>query len=288
MAEVPQRKVVLENWPSVQAIGMVISVHRRGEKVTEKVRYYILSEYLKGAQFAKAVRQHWAIENNCHWQLDVLFNEDDRRVRERTLANNLSWLRRVAVSLLKHHPSKDSIKGKQQRASWNHHFLAQVLCFHGPNFAPPLFAGAAGAAVVALATIGLMAAVAWLSNTWQNGLAAHFQSYTGSTVFRQFSIDEGPCTILVLDQRTYPWFGSARQNHVIQPGHFRDTDDVLALLRNLDIRYVITRTRPEYTVFPYEKAWEGMGQVPGLTLIDQGRNLRVYSWRGRRPQSDTL
>ena len=153
---------------------------------------------------------------------------------------------------------------------------------------PLLFAGAAGAAVVALATIGMMAAVAWLSNTWQNGLAAHFQSSTGSTVFRQFSIDEGPCTILVLDQRTYPWFGSARQNHVIQPGHFRDTDDVLALLRNLDIRYVITRTRPEYTVFPYEKARERMGQVPGLTLIDQGRNLRVYSWRGGRPQSDTL
>jgi predicted transposase YbfD/YdcC len=130
VAEVPQRKVVFENWPSVQAIGMVISVHRRGEKVTEEVRYSILSEYLKGEQFAKAVRQHWAIENNCHWQLDVLFNEDDSRVRERTLANNLSWLRRVAVSLLKHHPSKDSIKGKQQRASWNHHFLAQVLCFH--------------------------------------------------------------------------------------------------------------------------------------------------------------
>jgi predicted transposase YbfD/YdcC len=93
-------------------------------------RLLILSEYLKGEQFAKAVRQHWAIENNCHWQLDVLFNEDDSRVRERTLANNLSWLRRVAVSLLKHHPSKDCIKGKQQRASWNHHFLAQVLCFH--------------------------------------------------------------------------------------------------------------------------------------------------------------
>ena len=119
VAEVPQRKVVFENWSSVQAIGMVISVHRRGEKVTEEVRYSILSEYLKGEQFAKAVRQHWAIENNCHWQLDVLFNEDDSRVRERTLANNSSWLRRVAVSLLKHHPSKDSIKGKQQRASWN-------------------------------------------------------------------------------------------------------------------------------------------------------------------------
>ena len=135
----------------------------------------------------------------------------------------------------------------------------------------------AGAAVVALATIGMMAAVAGLSNTWHNGLAAHFQSYTGSTVFRQFSIDDDPCTILVLDQRAYPWFGSARQNHVIQPGYFRDTNDVTVLLRNFDIRYVITRTRPEYTVFLYEDAWERLGQVPGLTLVDQGHNVRVYS-----------
>ncbi|RLT08201.1 MAG: hypothetical protein DWI22_08490 [Planctomycetota bacterium] len=135
----------------------------------------------------------------------------------------------------------------------------------------------AGVSVVTMATVGMMAAAAGLSNTWHTGLAAHFQSYTGSTVFRQFSIDEDPCTILVLDQRTYPWFGSARQNHVIQPGQFRAADDVLVLLRNSDIRYVITRTRPEYTVFPYEGAWEGMGQVRGLTLVDQGHNLRVYS-----------
>ena len=126
---VPKRKAVFGNWPSVQAIGMTISVCQRGEEVTEEVRYYILSEYLSGEHFSKAVRQHWSIENNCHWQLDVLFNEDASRVRERTLANNLSWLRRVALSLLKHHPCKDSVKGKQQRASWNHHFLAQVLCF---------------------------------------------------------------------------------------------------------------------------------------------------------------
>ena len=44
-----------------------------------------------------------------------------------------------------------------------------------------------------------------------------------------------------------------------------------------DHRYVITRTRPEYTVFPYEDAWERLGQVPGLTLVDQGHNVRVYS-----------
>jgi len=130
VATIPKRKSVFDKWPSVTAIGMVISVRQKGDEVTEDVRYSILSEYLNGDQFAKAVRQHWSVENNCHWQLDVLFREDDSRVRERTLANNLSWLRRVAITLLKHHPSTDSIKGKQQQAAWNQQFLAQVLRFH--------------------------------------------------------------------------------------------------------------------------------------------------------------
>jgi len=130
VARIPRRETVFQNWPHVTAIGMVISVRQQGDKVTEEVRYYILSEYLDGKQFAQAVRQHWSVENNCHWQLDVLFREDDSRVRERTLANNLSWLRRVAITLLKHHPSTDSIKGKQQRATWNEQFLAQVLRFY--------------------------------------------------------------------------------------------------------------------------------------------------------------
>jgi len=130
VAPVPKRAAVFKNWPQVTAIGMVISVREQGDEVTEEVRYYILSEYLSGDDFAKTVRQHWSVENNCHWQLDVLFREDESRVRERTLANNLSWLRRVAITLLKHHPSTDSIKGKQQQAAWNEQFLSQVLHFH--------------------------------------------------------------------------------------------------------------------------------------------------------------
>jgi len=92
--------------------------------------FFVTFDRQTGAQFTNANRQHWAIENNCHWQLDLMFNEDASRVREQTLANNLSWFRRVAISLLQRHPCKDCIKGTQQRASWNHHLLAQVLRFH--------------------------------------------------------------------------------------------------------------------------------------------------------------
>ena len=127
VAPIPRREKVFGDWPSVKAIGMVISVRQEGDEVTEEVRYYILSEDLTGKDFARAVRQHWSIENNCHWQLDVLFHEDASRVRERTLTNNLSWMRRVAISLLKHLPSTDSLKGKRQSAGWNDQFLAEVL-----------------------------------------------------------------------------------------------------------------------------------------------------------------
>ena len=62
-----------------------------------------------------------------HWILDVNFREDDSRTRERTLGNNLSWLRRFAVTLLKRHPVNDSLRGKMIRCALNPGFLTQVL-----------------------------------------------------------------------------------------------------------------------------------------------------------------
>ena len=59
--------------------------------------------------------------------LDVTFDEDQSRARERSLADNLSWLRRFGISLLKQHPSKHSIKGKSEIAGWDNDFLLQVL-----------------------------------------------------------------------------------------------------------------------------------------------------------------
>ena len=126
-APIPCHEAVFHDWPWVMAIGMAISLRQQGDEVTEEVRYYILSDYFTGKDFAHGVRRHWSIENSCHWQLDVLFGEDASPVKERILGNNLSWLRRVAISLLKHHTFPDSLKGKQQRAAWNENFLAEVL-----------------------------------------------------------------------------------------------------------------------------------------------------------------
>lgn len=113
-------------WPWVKAVGYSVRVTQHDGKETDEVRYYVLSRYLSGKRFAEAVRGHWAIEA-MHWVLDVTFREDDSRTRERTLGNNLSWLRRFAVTLLKRHPAKDSIRGKMIRCMLNTDFLTEVL-----------------------------------------------------------------------------------------------------------------------------------------------------------------
>jgi predicted transposase YbfD/YdcC len=127
LCKVPKDFAPAADWPQVKAIGYTMrwTTHADGSQTSE-VRYYISTRYLSGKRFAEAVRGHWGIEA-MHWVLDVTFREDDSRTRERTLANNLSWLRRFAVTLLKRHPDKDSIRGKMLHCGYSTEFLTQVL-----------------------------------------------------------------------------------------------------------------------------------------------------------------
>jgi predicted transposase YbfD/YdcC len=127
LTKVPPDFPLRKDWPWIKAIGYTVRVtgHADGRE-TDEVRYYVLSRYLSGKRFGEAVRGHWGIES-MHWVLDVTFREDDSRARERTLGNNLSWLRRFAVTLLKRHPIKDSIRGKMIRCMLNTDFLTEML-----------------------------------------------------------------------------------------------------------------------------------------------------------------
>ncbi len=119
------------DWKGLKTIGQVISITWRDGKECSDARYFISSLKPSVKRFALAVRGHWAIENSLHWVLDVTFNEDQSRARNRRLADNLASLRRLAIGLLKHHPAKASIKSKQRMAGWNNNFLAQVLALKG-------------------------------------------------------------------------------------------------------------------------------------------------------------
>ena len=127
LTKVPANFASAKEWPEVKAIGYALRIteHADGSQTSE-VRYYICNRYLSGKRFAEAVRGHWGIES-MHWVLDVNFKEDDSRTRERILGNNLSWLRRFAVTLLKRHPAKDSLRGKMIACSLSTDFLTEVL-----------------------------------------------------------------------------------------------------------------------------------------------------------------
>jgi predicted transposase YbfD/YdcC len=127
LSKIPGDFAVKEEWPWIKAIGYAVRITRHDDgRETDEVRYYALSRYISGKRFSEAVRGHWGIES-MHWVLDVNFREDDSRTRERTLGNNLSWLRRFAISLLKRHLIKDSLRGKMIRCMMNTDFLTEVL-----------------------------------------------------------------------------------------------------------------------------------------------------------------
>lgn len=114
-------------WSGLKTIGIVISLCLREGKETSETRYYLSSLPLGVKQFAHAVRSHWAIENTCHWSLDMTYREDESRIRDANERENFAWLNRFTLSLLKQHPSKESLAMKRNHCAWSETFLLQVL-----------------------------------------------------------------------------------------------------------------------------------------------------------------
>jgi len=128
ICRVPQHLPDAARWPSLAAIGMVFSCVLRNGKEHLECRHYILSRYLSAKTFARAVREHWSIENRCHWQLDVTFQEDQCRIRKGNADANFSSLRRAALSLLKNnHSKKVGVKNKRLLAALDEDYLLEVL-----------------------------------------------------------------------------------------------------------------------------------------------------------------
>lgn len=117
-----------EAWAGLHVIGMCYSERRVGGKTSMEVRYFIGSRRASAQIYGEALRNHWKIENHLHWQLDVTFGEDANRVRDRNAAENLAVVRRVALSLLKRHPSKQSMACKRLEAAMDTDFLEEILC----------------------------------------------------------------------------------------------------------------------------------------------------------------
>ena len=117
-------------WLGLATVVLVIRrcVEHATGKASDEVRYFISSLPAKVKRLARAVRQHWGIENGLHWVLDVAFNEDRMRQRDRNGIENLALLNRLAVSVLRQDKTiKAGVKCKRKAAGCDDNYLLHLL-----------------------------------------------------------------------------------------------------------------------------------------------------------------
>jgi len=120
------------DWPGLSSIAAVECKRTVNGETSVERRYFISSHSGRCAQkIACLVRNHWRVENQVHWTLDVCFAEDSCRVRAANAAENLARLRRIALMLLRsENTCKLGIKGKRAKAGYQRDYLLKVLGFN--------------------------------------------------------------------------------------------------------------------------------------------------------------
>ncbi len=119
----------MDLWAKLTAICMVVSERVVNGVTSIEVRYFIGSAAGTAEEYLHWVRGHWGIENALHWVLDVCFREDDQRHWAGNSAENLAWIRKLALCLLKSEATSEakSIKRRRHLAGWSEDYLLKIL-----------------------------------------------------------------------------------------------------------------------------------------------------------------
>jgi predicted transposase YbfD/YdcC len=121
------------NWPAMAGVVMVQSTRlipgptRDADKIERETRIYITSLVLTALLIAPLVRDHWAIENSLHWVLDMVFRDDECRLRTNNATANFTTLKHMALNLIRRANSKDSIRLRRKVAAWDDDFLVSLI-----------------------------------------------------------------------------------------------------------------------------------------------------------------
>jgi predicted transposase YbfD/YdcC len=114
-------------WPGLTAVVIVESVQELGDKVERETRFYITSLILPASLLGPIIRSHWAIENTLHWVMDMVFRDDECRVRTDHAPANFCTLKHMAYNLVRKAPGKGSLRLKRKAAGWDDDFLASLV-----------------------------------------------------------------------------------------------------------------------------------------------------------------
>jgi len=121
------------DWPGLRGVVMVESTREilgsspGTDKVERETRFYITSLVLLAHALGPVIRSHWAVENSLHWVMDMIFRDDECRIRTDHAPANFTTLKHMAHNLIRKAPGKDSLRLKRKVAAWDDDFLASLI-----------------------------------------------------------------------------------------------------------------------------------------------------------------
>ena len=115
------------NWPGLKGVVIIQSEREIAGKSTHETRLYITSLALLAGAIGPMVRAHWAIENSLHWVMDMVFRDDECRVRTHNAPANFATFRHMAYNIARKAPGKDSIRLRRKTAAWDDDYLASLI-----------------------------------------------------------------------------------------------------------------------------------------------------------------
>lgn len=118
------------DWPGLNAVVMVESrreIGGRDGKTECETRFYITSLTLPANQIGAMVRDHWAVENSLHWVMDMVFRDDECRLRTNHAPANFTTIKHIALNLMRRGKGKDSLRLKRKVAAWDDNYLASLI-----------------------------------------------------------------------------------------------------------------------------------------------------------------
>jgi len=115
------------DWPGLNAVAIVESTRETKGKVERETRYYITSLVMLAHLLGPAIRSHWAVENSLHWVMDMVFRDDECRVRTNHAPANFTTIKHMACNLLRRPSGKDSMRVRRKVAAWDDEFLASLI-----------------------------------------------------------------------------------------------------------------------------------------------------------------